>query len=83
MASQELDVVDFSTFIVSLASNVMVHLGVDAEDEVANPNLELAQQTIDILALLEEKTRGNLTEDEDKLLKGVLYQVRMAYVSKA
>jgi hypothetical protein len=82
MASQELDIVDFSTFIVSLASNVMVNLGVDAEDGESQANFALAQQTIDILALLEEKTQGNLTEDEDKLLKGVLYQVRMAYVSK-
>ena len=59
-----------------------MNLGVDAEDGESQANLALAQQTIDILALLEEKTQGNLTEDEDKLLKGVLYQVRMAYVSK-
>ena len=70
--------VDFSTFIVSLASNVMMHLG----DDSSQPNLELAKHTIDILSMLETKTAGNLTEDEDKLLKGALYQVRMSFIGK-
>ena len=69
--------VDFSTFIISLASNVMMHLG----DESGAPNLELAKHTIDILSMLETKTAGNLKEDEEKLLKGALYQVRMAFVA--
>lgn len=79
MDSTELGAIDFSTFIVSLASNVMMHL---ADEGGALPDLEQAQQTIDILVMLEMKTRGNLSPDEEKLLHGVLYQVRMAYVGK-
>ncbi len=76
--SVHLGPVDFSTFIVSLASNVMVHL-----DESAELNLPLAKQTIDILSILQEKTTGNLTEDEEALLKSALYQVRMTYVERS
>jgi hypothetical protein len=82
MAAEELGTVDFSTFIVSLASNVMMHLGEGPAESGAQVSLGLAQQTIDIIAMLEEKTAGNRTEDEEKLVKGVLYQVRMAYVSR-
>jgi len=45
------------------------------------PDLELAKQSIAILVMLEEKTRGNLTEAEQQLLTGVIYQSRMAYVA--
>jgi hypothetical protein len=73
--------VDFSTFVVSLASNAMMHLGeaVASGSEAGQLNLPLAKQTIDIIGMLQDKTAGNLTEEEEKLLKGVLYQVRMAY----
>ena len=82
MASEELGTVDFSTFIVSLATNVMMHLGEGPEGTNAPVDLGLAKQTIDIIAMLDEKTAGNRTDDEDQLVKGVLYQLRMAYVSK-
>ena len=82
MASEELGTVDFSTFIVSLASNVMMHLGEGPDGSSTPVDLGLAKQTIDILAMLEEKTAGNRTADEDQLVKGVLYQLRRAYVSK-
>ena len=80
MSSEPVDLgpVDFSTFIVSLASNVMVHL-----NEAQGLNLPLAKQTIDILSILEEKTAGNLSDEESKLLKSALYQVRMAYVERS
>ena len=76
---------DFSTFIISLGSNVLMHLGVQGENAAASQapseaQLELARQTIDILAMLEQKTQGNLTDEEAQLLTSVLYQVRMAFL---
>jgi len=78
----ELPQVTFNTFIMSLASSTMVHLG-----EVPNPetgktsvNLQLAQHTIDILTMLQEKTKACLEPDEAKLLGGLLYELRMKYV---
>ena len=75
--------IDFSTFIVSLAGNVMVHLGQDPSREGASagtPNLSLAKQTIDILTMLQAKTQGNLTDEENRLLGQLLYECRMAFV---
>lgn len=81
--SERLDELDFATFIVSLAGSAMVHLGQappgPGEAPLA-PNLPLAKQTIDILAVLQAKTAGNLDDDEDKLLRSILYQTRLAYV---
>jgi len=56
----------------------MMHL-----DEKEGVNLPLAKHTIDILSMLEKKTAGNLGPDEEKLLKSVLYQVRMSYVKRS
>jgi hypothetical protein len=58
--------VDFTTFVLSLGSSALVHLGDMSHPEAGNTseNLLLARQTIDILAMLEEKTRGNLTAEE-------------------
>jgi hypothetical protein len=65
--------IDFSTFVISMGSSVMMQLEQDAEAQLA-----LARQNVDILEMLEEKTQGNLTEAEAKLLSDVLYQARMA-----
>lgn len=73
---------NFATFIFSLNSSALVHLGI-IEDPAANQmteNLPLAKQTIDILGILEEKTKGNLTEDEEKLLTNILHDLRLMYV---
>jgi Domain of unknown function (DUF1844) len=74
--------IDFSTLVLSLATSAMVHLGAIPESEggAAQKNLPLAHQTIDTLELLQEKTRGNLTDDEAKLLQSVLYELRMSFV---
>jgi hypothetical protein len=74
--------IDFSGFIISLGSNVLFHLGLaeQADGEKGDVNLPLAKQTIGILAMLEAKTAGNLNEAEEKLLSGVLYQIRLSYV---
>ena len=73
---------DFTTFCLSLASSAVIHLGDAPHPETgrSEANLPLAKQTIDILALLEEKTRGNLTSEESRLLATLLYDLRMRYV---
>lgn len=84
-AAHALTPMDFSTFVLSLASTAMVNLGiVDAEDgndigEKRPPDLQAARQLIDMLGVLEEKTRGNLSEAEDKLLRSLLYDLRVHY----
>jgi len=75
--------VTFLGFVLSLAHTAAVHFG-DVPDpvtgEVGQPNLAAAQQMIDILALLEEKTRGNLSAEERQLLEQIVYELRMRYV---
>jgi Domain of unknown function (DUF1844) len=74
--------IDFSTLVLSLATSAMVHMGLVPETGGGpiEKNLALAHQTIDTLAMLQTKTRGNLSEDETKLLQSVLYELRMGYV---
>lgn len=76
--------VTFSTFILSLSSSALVHLGEVPEPETGEvkPNLPLAKHTIDILAMLKCKTKNCLDEDEKRLLEGILYELRMKYVMK-
>ncbi len=73
---------DFATFVVSLSHSALVHLGDAADPSGAEsaPNLELARQTIDVLGLLEEKTRGNLTGEEERILSLSLYDLRLRFV---
>jgi hypothetical protein len=76
--------VSFSGFIISLTTTAAVHFG-DYPDPVTGetrpPNIEGASQMIEILAMLEQKTRGNLTAQERSLLEQVLYDLRMRYVA--
>lgn len=80
----ELPNLDFPTFVLSLSSSVLVHLGEIPEPESGQnmTNLPVAKQTIDILSMLEQKTAGNLDPQEDKLLKDMLFELRMKYVQK-
>ncbi|NLW35042.1 DUF1844 domain-containing protein [Syntrophorhabdus aromaticivorans] len=78
-------VLNFSTFILSLTTSALVSLG-ELPDPLSKEkvaNLPLAQQTISIIEILKEKTAGNLTEDEDRLISTVLYDLRMKYVQAA
>lgn len=76
--------VTFSTFVMSLASSALVHLGEVPEPETGQTmeNLVMAKHTIDILSMLEEKTKNGLDEEEHRLLEGLLYEVRMKFVLK-
>jgi hypothetical protein len=75
--------VTFLGFVLSLAHTAAVHFG-DVPDpvtgETAAANLPAAQQMIEILSLLEEKTRGNLTAEERQFLDQILYELRLRYV---
>lgn len=77
-----LPAVNFPTFILSLNASALLHLGAIEDPETGRPskNLPMAKQTIDILSMLADKTRGNLTQDEENMLKNVLYDLRIAYV---
>ncbi len=72
---------DFSTFVLSVVGSAYVYLG-----EAPNPegslqkNLEFAKQDIDLLSILEEKTKGNLTGEEERLLTQALYDLRVNYL---
>jgi hypothetical protein len=74
--------VSFPTFILSLNASALMHLGAIEDPETGRPskNLPMAKQTIDILSMLEEKTRGNLSKEEENMLKNILYDLRIAYV---
>ena len=78
--------VSFTALVISLASSTAVHLG-DLGDPVTGNkqpmNLAGAAQTIELLAILEDKTRGNLTEDERQVLTQVLAELRLRYVELA
>ena len=80
----ELPTLDFSTFVLGLIGTAYVHLG-DAPDLEgrADRDLTLARQDIDLLGLLQEKTKGNLTGDEERLLEQALCDLRMRYVEVA
>ena len=73
----------FVGFVISLATTAAVHFG-DMPDpatgERAEPNLDGAGQMIEILALLDQKTRGNLTAEERQMLEQVLYELRLRFV---
>ena len=76
--------INFPTFIFSLHSSVLMQLGL-IEDPVSGKNMKnlpAAKQTIDILGMLEEKTRGNLTNEEENMLKNILYDLRIMYVKE-
>ena len=74
--------VDFSTHILSLASSAMIALRkMPAPEGVDQPlDLESARHLIDVLGMLEHKTKGNLDETEQKLLQSLIYDLRVAYV---
>jgi hypothetical protein len=79
---QDLPPVDFASFVMMLTNNVMVFLGQAPNPLTQQPQVDLpqAQHTIDIIMMLREKTRGNLTAEEESFLQELLPQLQMAYV---
>ena len=76
--------IDFSTFIMSLTSSAFYQLGdmPDPSTGKKEVNLPAVQQTIDMLIMLREKTKGNLKEDEEKLIEQLIYELQVKYVAK-
>jgi len=74
--------IDFTSFVLSFASSAQVHMGLlpNPVGKKTEKNLDLAKQTIDVLGLLEEKTKGNLKENEDRILKDILHNLRLQFV---
>lgn len=80
--AQALGPVDFSTHVLSLASTALIALGKmpGPEGDTLPLDLETARHLIDVLGMLEVKTKGNLDEAEHKLLQSLIYDLRVAYV---
>lgn len=77
--------ITFATFVVGLSTQALVHLGELRDPHTNQPATDLpaAQQLIDIIAMLENKTRGNLDRDEQAMLEAILFELRIKYVERA
>ncbi|MFT5431046.1 MAG: hypothetical protein ACI9OJ_001725 [Myxococcota bacterium] len=75
---------DFETFVLSLASSAMLHLGAvpDPDTGEKSCNLPMAKHTIALLEMLAEKTRGNLSQTEGDLLARLLYDLRKRFIER-
>jgi hypothetical protein len=76
------DPINFSSFIFGLASTTLIHLGVAPHPETGQPSVDLtlAQQSLTLLELLREKTRGNLDAEEERLFANLLTELRLKFV---
>jgi len=77
--------IDFTNFILSLSTSALIQLGEipDPFNRKTTKNLPLAKQTIDLIGMLKEKTKGNLSPEEEKIVEYILYDLRMKYVKAA
>jgi hypothetical protein len=76
--------IDFSSFVLSLSTSALIQLGKinDPITKKADKNLEAAKQTIDILSLMQQKTKGNLTREEQSVMDSSLYDLRMMFIDE-
>lgn len=74
--------IDFTTFVLSLGSTALIQMGAapDPDTRQVSSQPQFARETIDLLGMLREKTRGNLTEEESKFLAALLYDLRMRFL---
>jgi len=81
-AQEPLPAINFSTFIISLSTQALMHLGeiADPQSGKVNRDIAVAKQLIDIIGMLKDKTKGNLDAGEDRLTEDILYDLRMKYV---
>jgi hypothetical protein len=77
--------IDFTNFTLSLSTSALIQLGEiqDPFTQKSAKNLPLAKQTIDLIGMLKEKTKGNLSPEEEKVIEYVLYDLRIRYVKAA
>ncbi len=80
-ARRALPPLDFSTFILSLSSSVLINLGIleNPVTKKSEKDTAAAKQTIDLILLLKEKTSNNLTEEESKLIEDLLTELQLQY----
>jgi hypothetical protein len=81
--SAELPAIDFSTFVLSLSTTALYQMGRVADPATGmaiEPNRVIAQQTIDTLEMIRDKTRGNLEPEEAKLMDSLLYELRLQFL---
>lgn len=81
-SARQLPPVDFATFLLSLGSSALMHMGDVPRPDTGKPqiDLDLAKHSIDLISMLEEKTKGNLTPQEAQLLEQLLFDLRLRYV---
>lgn len=82
-AANPIPPIDFTTFVLSMSTACMAHLGEIDGPDAQGVNLPMARQTIEILEMFEDKTRGNLTGEEERILDQVLVDLRETYEQKA
>ena len=81
---EKLPEIDFVSFVMSLAASALLQMGEHEDGTSGGPvNLPMAKQTIDIIGMLREKTRGNLTAEEDHIVETALYDLRMRFLQTA
>ncbi|HLW69779.1 MAG TPA: DUF1844 domain-containing protein [Candidatus Binataceae bacterium] len=76
---------NFASFMVGLSSQALFHLGEIVDPQAGGPQVDLpaAQQLIDIVGMLKDKTRGNLDQNEQALIDEILFELRMKYVERS
>ncbi len=81
--AQDLPQIEFSDFVMSIATSAIVALGEAPDPESGKRvfDLNAAKQTIEVLNMLKGKTQGNLSQDESRLLDGILYELRLKFVA--
>jgi len=82
-SQRSLPKVDFGTFVISLGTSALYHMGMVPDPETgkpAEPNFPIARQTIDTVEMLQDKTQGNLSDEESALVKNLLTELRMRYL---
>jgi hypothetical protein len=80
---EDIQPMSFDIFVLSLNASALIHLGDSRDASEQAVNLPLARQTIDILSMIEDKTRGNLSGEEERLLHQILFDLRMRYSRRA
>ena len=79
-AMRALPPADFATLVLSLGSSALMYMGEGPEGNKAQRNMPMAKHAVDLLTVLEEKTKGNLSNEEEHILGSLLFDLRLRYV---
>jgi uncharacterized protein DUF1844 len=81
-SAEEYPPIDFMSFIMSLSTSALIYMG-EVPDPVDNEKkkiIPMAKQMIDLISMLNDKTKGNLTDDEEKYMENILFELKMVFV---